>query len=285
MQCWLPTLLLLGILLASQAVPLIPGGLVAEEASKQESVEAPTREPVIEPGGGTHADYADLAADVRTQQHYEEHQAAPWGSDEIEERDEDVENALEEERGNFLRFDEDHNERVDIDEWLHVLLANDVDNVAAQERWRGHFADGDIDKDGSLTWKEWQKMLFHEAPQHPTYIDGHSSDAVETMDENTLLTAFEDADVNRNSLLDAAELLTLLKGAHERYLEHTGHPSEVDIVEEDLNPLAEEVMRDLDKDRNGAISPEEWLGYGAVKEHPGDTSNYDEVAREVDEEY
>ena len=44
-----------------------------------------------------------------------------------------------------------------------------IDNLVWWGGRLAQFETGDLDEDGSLTWDEWERMLFHEAPQNPTY--------------------------------------------------------------------------------------------------------------------
>jgi len=94
----LPTILLLGILIASEAVPFIPGGLAGGEASEQGGAGA-----VVEPAGG------DFAAHVDTPPYHERDHRALWGEGRPPknptEIDQDAKAALAEERVNFARFD------------------------------------------------------------------------------------------------------------------------------------------------------------------------------------
>ena len=92
------TILLVGIFLASEAVPFIPGGLEGGEASKQEGAESEA-----EPAGG-HFD-----AHVDTPPYHERDHRALWGEGRPPknpaEIDEDAKAAIAEERVNFARFD------------------------------------------------------------------------------------------------------------------------------------------------------------------------------------
>ena len=53
---------------------------------------------------------------------------------------------------------------VDLEEWL-LQLAPPGDPHADgshAERWKREFDEADLGKDGTLSWNEWQVMLFHE---------------------------------------------------------------------------------------------------------------------------
>ena len=92
----LPTILFLGFLLASEAVPFIPGGLADGVASKQGGAEA-----VAESEAG------DFDAHVDTPPYHERDHRALWGEGRPPKNpaEIDAKAAIAEERVNFARFD------------------------------------------------------------------------------------------------------------------------------------------------------------------------------------
>ena len=57
----------------------------------------------------------------------------------------------------------------------HVGFAPTACDAAQAEE---AFVEYDVDKDGKVSWAEWQGIMFHEDHQVPEFRDGHDFDAV-----------------------------------------------------------------------------------------------------------
>lgn len=183
------------------------------------------------------------------------------------------EKAMEEEAENFKQFDVNHDTFVDLDEWLSKLHppASDESHPGSEDtRWGKEFKAADQDGDGKLAWTEWVAMLFHEDPQAPRYVDGHDPDALPPDAEYIMLAAFDEEDQDNDGQLSPAELLRVLIAADKKHRAAAARemgneaPGEEEdpMGMEDINELAPQVMKDLDKDKSGSISAQEWLMMG-----------------------
>ena len=188
---------------------------------------------------------------------------------------------LQEERENFEIFDKNQDAGVDLDEWLFRLLppltdpgvqtevtnasvgvGDDHRDPAAVARWKKEFLAADKNKNGSLCWDEWQAMLFHQEPQAAAWVDGHSPDALPPLTEDLLLQTFEKGDADGDAELSPVELATVLRLVYSRYAEAGGRGDLTKVGEDVVAQIAEDVMSDLDLDRSGSVSSEEFLAYG-----------------------
>ena len=136
------------------------------------------------------------------------------------------------------------------------------------------FVEEDLDKDGKISLEEWFNMMFHDMPQEPEFEDGHEdmwdhehhhelSDEEKAEMLEDAKQEFNSTDANSDGKLTRDEILQFVKGPG---LQDEQEEGEEPISAAELEEMAQELFKELDRDKDESISFDEF--YKAHYEDP-----------------
>jgi len=120
-----------------------------------------------------------------------------------------------------------------------------------------HFRDEDLNGDGKISITEWVALAFHEDAQEARYRDGHAehelteADLAEHRAEAEREFALFDKDGDGRLTLE--EAMELVRGDTEIGV------GEDKVEEEELREMTGEVLAEMDRDADGAVTKEEFV--------------------------
>eukprot|EP00802_Teleaulax_amphioxeia_P014225 Tamp_14287.p1 GENE.Tamp_14287~~Tamp_14287.p1 ORF type:complete len:326 (-),score=94.70 Tamp_14287:625-1602(-) len=106
-----------------------------------------------------------------------------------------------------------------------LMFGKDWTARVSAEQAEEAFIEYDVDKDGKVSWAEWQGVMFHEDEQVPEYRDGIEAvvdplgdDDIDPEELEMIKTRFVEADTDADGLLTLEELHTLIVFSHDQPL-------------------------------------------------------------------